>query len=209
MPQPHTLRITEIFPSLQGEGLRQGEPTIFIRLSGCNLRCAFCDTKYAWTEGKGMSADQILKEVKSAWKEFPADWVCLTGGEPLQQNIVKLLERLKQQKFKIQVETNATFPPSFPVDWYTISPKPEKYYFCSDFTNIAREAKLIVTKDLDFEIVKKIRQNIPDGIPILLQPQSNKKWSARKGFQLIERAQKVKLKNLRISAQLHKVYEFK
>ena len=49
MPQPPTLKISEIFPSIQGEGLRQGEPTIFVRFAGCNLRCTFCDTKYAWT----------------------------------------------------------------------------------------------------------------------------------------------------------------
>ena len=205
MPQPHTLRITEIFPSLQGEGLRQGEPTIFIRLSGCNLRCAFCDTKYAWTEGKGMSADQILKEVKSAWKEFPADWVCLTGGEPLQQNIVKLLERLKQQKFKIQVETNATFPPSFPVDWYTISPKPKEYYFSSEYINTAKEVKLVITKELTSRIIRKMRHKFHPEIPILLQPESGKVESMKSGMKLINDTMHMGLKNIKISVQLHKI----
>ena len=52
MPQQHILKIAEIFPSIQGEGLRQGEATLFIRLAGCNLECSFCDTKYAWKEGR-------------------------------------------------------------------------------------------------------------------------------------------------------------
>jgi len=80
MPQPHTLRITEIFPSIQGEGLRQGEPTIFVRLTGCNLNCSFCDTQYAWKGGKPHSAARIMEEIKKIRQGFQADWVCLTGS---------------------------------------------------------------------------------------------------------------------------------
>ena len=83
MPQPPTLKIVEIFPSIQGEGLRQGEPTVFIRLSGCNLKCSFCDTKYAWKGGREFTAGEILDEVRKIRRRFPASWVSLTGGEPL------------------------------------------------------------------------------------------------------------------------------
>ena len=68
MPQPHILKITEIFPSIQGEGLRQGEPTIFIRFSGCNLKCDFCDTQYAWLDGKEYSTAHILEKVEKIFK---------------------------------------------------------------------------------------------------------------------------------------------
>ena len=129
MPQPLILKIAEIFPSIQGEGLRQGEPTIFVRLSGCNLNCSFCDTKYAWKQGKEYSINQILDEISRIKTEFPARWICLTGGEPLLQDISSLIQRLKKENFKIQVETNATNYQNLPVDWYTISPKPEKYFF--------------------------------------------------------------------------------
>ena len=66
MPQQPTLKIVEIFPSLQGEGLRQGEPTIFVRLAGCNLRCSFCDTKRAWGRGRARSVPDIMAEVVHA-----------------------------------------------------------------------------------------------------------------------------------------------
>ena len=79
-----TLEINEIFYSIEGEGQRVGQPTTFIRLSKCNLRCSFCDTEFdSFTE---MSIDKIIEEIE----QYTATWVCLTGGEPLGQNIVPL-----------------------------------------------------------------------------------------------------------------------
>jgi 7-carboxy-7-deazaguanine synthase len=117
MHQLHTLKINEIFPSIQGEGLRLGEPTLFIRFSQCNLKCYFCDTKYAWETGQELTVLQILEKVKKIHDSFPAEWVCLTGGEPLLQNIGRLVRALKAEDFKIQVETNATFSPPRGVNW--------------------------------------------------------------------------------------------
>ncbi len=133
MPQRHILKITEIFPSIQGEGLRQGEPTIFIRLSGCNLKCSFCDTKYAWKEGQQYSVDQVLEEVRKIRQSFPAQWICITGGEPLLQDIDGLTKTRKKAGLKIQVETNATLYRTVPVDWYSISPKPDKYTYRPEY----------------------------------------------------------------------------
>jgi 7-carboxy-7-deazaguanine synthase len=204
MPQPHILKITEIFPSIQGEGLRSGEPTIFIRLTGCNLRCAFCDTKYAWDGGEDYPLDQILGAVKKIQRKYPADWVCLTGGEPQIQPIETLVKRLKISGFKVQVETNGTLFRPLGVDWWTLSPKPETYEFAQEFTAKANEVKLVVSKELTLDVIRNLRDKFPSRTPILLQPQSQTKWSTEKGLKLLEHAMKGGLKNIRFCVQLHK-----
>jgi len=209
MPRPHILKVSEIFPSTQGEGLRQGEPTLFVRLSGCNLKCSFCDTKYAWKGGKDYSTTHILEEVKKIRRSFPARWVCLTGGEPLLQDVTDLVQKLKQENFTIQVETNATVFRSLPVDWYSISPKPDKYLFQPEYREKAKEVKVVVTKNLQFEIVQKLRDEFPEKTPLLLQPQSNTKWSMALGMKLLRQALKADLKNIRLSIQLHKIFDLR
>jgi 7-carboxy-7-deazaguanine synthase len=204
MPQPRILRISEIFPSIQGEGLRQGEPTLFIRLSGCNLRCDFCDTKYAWEEGTEMTAAQVLHAIHKLRSRFPAEWVCLTGGEPLVQDITELVKGLKGQRFQIQVETNGTVYRPLQVDWYTLSPKPDSYFFQPEFKKKAREVKIIVTKTLNIETVQKLRSQFPENTPLLLQPQSNRKWSMDRGMRLLRESLKAGSRNIRLSIQLHK-----
>jgi 7-carboxy-7-deazaguanine synthase len=209
MPQPHILRIAEIFPSIQGEGLRQGEPTLFIRLSGCNLCCSFCDTKYAWRKGRGYPLEKVVEKIKELRRRFPARWVCLTGGEPLLQDIGSLVRRLKKEGFKIQVETNATLYRNLPVDWYSISPKPENYFFQPRYIKEAREVKLVLTRNLSLKLIKNLRKKFPETTPILLQPQSNRKWSMNLGLKLLNLAQRAGLNNVRLSIQLHKVYDLR
>jgi organic radical activating enzyme len=206
MHQPPTLKITEIFPSIQGEGLRQGEPTIFVRFTGCNLCCAFCDTKYAWKGGKDYTTIHLLSRIKRTASRFPASWICLTGGEPLLQNVEELVQMLKKEKFKIQVETNATIYRPLAVDWYSVSPKPEEYFFRPEYKNEAREVKLVVTKGLNFQIVQRLREEFASDIPLLLQPQSNRKWSMIQGMSLLKKGLRLGYTNIRLSAQLHKVF---
>ena len=209
MPQRHILKITEIFPSVQGEGLRQGEPTIFIRLSGCNLKCSFCDTKYAWKEGQQYSVDQVLEEVRKIRQSFPAQWICITGGEPLLQDIDGLTKALKKGGLKIQVETNATLYRTLPVDWYSISPKPDRYAYRPEYREKAKEVKIIITKNLDLESIRRLRMRFPEKTPVLLQPQSNRKWSMNLGMKLIRQTIKAGLHNIRLSAQMHKILGFR
>ena len=205
MPQPPILKVSEIFASIQGEGLRQGEPTIFVRLTGCNLRCDFCDTKYAWEGGDDISVQQVIARVKQQHKEFPADWVCITGGEPLLQDIRELAQKLKEEDLRIQIETNGTRLQKLPVDWYTVSPKPDKYFVHPELIGITREVKLVVTEELDFDVVRKIRQEFPPATPILLQPESNKESMMEAGMLLLKHSSTKGLGNIRISVQLHKV----
>ena len=97
------LRINEIFFSLQGESTRVGLPTVFVRLTGCPLRCGYCDTAYAFHEGKTRLIDDVLSEVAS----HPTRYVCVTGGEPLaQRNCLALLNRLCDAGYSVSLETS-------------------------------------------------------------------------------------------------------
>lgn len=103
MSTPHTLRITEIFASIQGESTRAGLPTVFVRLTGCPLRCRWCDTEYAFTGGQTMSEDAIL----AAIARFGLPTVCITGGEPLAQKaVLPLMRRLCNMGYSVSIETS-------------------------------------------------------------------------------------------------------
>lgn len=98
-----SLRITEIFFSLQGEAKTAGCPTVFVRLTGCPLRCVYCDSEYAFHGGERLSINDILRKVS----EFGAKYVCVTGGEPLAQpQSLVLLERLCNANYSVSLETS-------------------------------------------------------------------------------------------------------
>lgn len=97
-----SVRITEIFYSLQGESSTVGLPTVFVRLTGCPLRCHYCDTEYAFYGGERRSIEQILEEVST----FKASRVCVTGGEPLaQKSCLPLLAALCDKGYQVSLET--------------------------------------------------------------------------------------------------------
>ena len=110
-------RINEIFYSLQGEGANTGCPAVFVRFSGCNLRCPFCDTDFA--AFTTMSVADLLRQVVA----FPSRFIVLTGGEPSLQIDNELLSALKQEHFTIAIETNGTHLLPDGIDWVTVSPK--------------------------------------------------------------------------------------
>lgn len=100
------MKINEIFYSLQGEGLLVGTPSIFVRTSGCNLRCTYCDTTYAYSKGTEMTIQEILDAVK----KYPCTHICITGGEPLfQKETPKLIDSLLKKNFMVCLETNGSF----------------------------------------------------------------------------------------------------
>lgn len=111
------MKINEIFYSIQGEGWHAGTAAVFVRFSGCNLRCPFCDTKHQ--ESTDMTEDQIIDEVL----KYPARLVVLTGGEPTLQVTQSLVEELQSYGKYVAVETNGTRMPDFIPDWITLSPK--------------------------------------------------------------------------------------
>lgn len=208
LPRP-TLRIAEVFPSVQGEGLRQGEPTLFVRLAGCNLRCSFCDTKDAWKGGTLRTREAVVAEVRRLRLDCPAGWACLTGGEPLLQDISGLVRDLRKEGLKVQVETNGTIDRILPVDWYTVSPKPKDYLCQPRFRKLAREVKLVVSRELTYDIVARLRKEFPSETPVILQPESNRPSSGARAMDILRRCLKDGLPNIRLSVQLHKVLKLK
>jgi 7-carboxy-7-deazaguanine synthase len=99
------MKINEIFYSLQGEGLLVGTPSIFLRATGCNLRCSYCDTTDAYEKGTEMNIQEILHEIK----KIPCSHVCITGGEPLmQKDTPRLISRLLRNKYSVCLETNGS-----------------------------------------------------------------------------------------------------
>lgn len=113
------MRINEIFYSLQGEGRYAGTPAVFLRLSGCNLHCSYCDTRHQ--EFSEMTEAEIVEQVK----QYPARNIVITGGEPTLQLTASLLRALHTEGFFIHLETNGLLPlpEGEAVDWITCSPK--------------------------------------------------------------------------------------
>lgn len=102
-----TVKITEIFYSLQGESNTVGLPTVFVRLTGCPLRCGYCDSEYAFYGGERMTIDAVMAKVA----EYQAQYVCVTGGEPMaQQNTPQLLTRLCDEGYAVSLETSGAMP---------------------------------------------------------------------------------------------------
>lgn len=111
-------KVNEIFYSLQGEGCHTGRPSVFLRFSGCNLKCPFCDTSHF--SGTLMTDEEIFSEIM----KHPGEWVILTGGEPALQIDREFVENLKKiTGRKVAIETNGTIPLPENIDWITVSPK--------------------------------------------------------------------------------------
>lgn len=101
------LKVNEIFHSIQGESSHAGLPCVFVRLTGCNLRCSWCDTAYAFHEGRPMSVDEVLHEVE----RYACRLVELTGGEPLLQTEARpLMQRLVERGYRVLIETSGSLP---------------------------------------------------------------------------------------------------
>lgn len=129
-------RINEIFYSLQGEGAHTGVAAVFVRMSGCNKRCDFCDTDFAsYTE---MSAEEII----AAISQYPAVTVIITGGEPSLQLDRELIDAIHNAGRRIHVETNGSLPLPDGIDWVTCSPKDRDIQL-----QRADEVKLVFTGD--------------------------------------------------------------
>ncbi|MCB0369556.1 MAG: radical SAM protein, partial [Bdellovibrionales bacterium] len=99
------IKINEIFYSLQGETTYAGLPTVFVRTTGCNLRCTYCDTTYSYYEGSFFEIDDLFAKIES----YSTPYVCITGGEPLlQKDILQLIKRLCDNNYKVSLETSGS-----------------------------------------------------------------------------------------------------
>ncbi len=107
VPATARLRVTEVFASLQGEGLSTGVPTVFVRLTGCPLRCGYCDTTYAFSGGRSIGLEELLAQVRA----FGLSHACVTGGEPLAQpECLTLLSALCDAGLRVSLETSGALP---------------------------------------------------------------------------------------------------
>jgi organic radical activating enzyme len=143
------LPIVEVFYSLQGEGLRVGQATIFVRVAGCNLACDFCDTDFRVRET--YDAAGLVEEIRSIGGD--CRWVCLTGGEPTIHDLRGLCGVLHSSGYSIQMETNGTRPqPAWELEHITVSPKePQGGRLAAWYGENASEFKYVVDGPQDVE----------------------------------------------------------
>lgn len=198
------MQISEIFYSLQGEGVNIGVPAVFLRLAGCNLRCEWCDTKYSWGSGEKMNIPEILQKIK----KYPAKHLVVTGGEPLmqQEELSKLLQKLPD--YYIEVETNGCFESELNkyVGQYNCSPKSRlgKYTDQYNYSLMPKEKtyyKFVVDKKEDLEKIKNfIAKNNISREKIILMPQGTKRKELAEKSQWL--AEICKKENLRFTPRM-------
>ncbi|RLF44309.1 MAG: hypothetical protein DRN29_08695 [Thermoplasmata archaeon] len=199
------MKINEIFFSIEGEGKNAGLPTIFIRTTGCNLRCNYCDTKYAYFEGEEMDLKQILKKIK----KWNCKRVCITGGEPLLQNeLPSLINMLIYNKYKIKIETNGSLDISeiakkevmISVDIKCPSSGMHEKMWMENIFLLRKkdELKFVIGDKRDYEYAKDIIKKYLPKCEIIMQPV----WGKAKGLANWILNDEL---NIRLSLQIHKI----
>ena len=201
------MRVTEIFVSIQGEGSRAGRPCHFVRFTGCDLRCVYCDTAYAFHGGREMTRDEIVAELG----RHPARLVCLTGGEPLlQRELPDLARDLVARGYEVSVETHGQRPlDALPPEAIKIVDvkTPGSGEPATDLGWLARlarhdEVKFVVTSEGDFRwSLDVVRRHALEGrVGVLfspvwgqVDPRDLARWMLEAGL------------DARLSLQLHKV----
>ncbi|NPA74997.1 MAG: radical SAM protein [Euryarchaeota archaeon] len=200
------LKVNEMFSSIQGEGIYMGIPMFFIRLTGCNLRCKWCDTQYAFEEGTLMDIDSIVNKALSSGHE----WVCLTGGEPLiQKDVYRLIYKLLKTH-NVLIETNGSISvEELPVEdnlhiALDIKTPSSEMHRAMNFENLSYLGpgdfvKFVIMNEEDYEYAKNILEKHDIGVEVVFQPAwgTDIKW-------LVEKVMEDKLK-VRVLPQLHKL----
>jgi len=219
--------ISELFYSVQGEGLLAGVPSVFVRTSGCNLRCRWCDTPYASSEPEG--EQQTVEEIVARVREYPARHVVLTGGEPmLAKGIEDLAGRLKEAGYHITIETAGTIEPDgIACDLASLSPKladstPDAEQFGEGWSKRHEESriqqevlnawavayscqfKFVVSDSGDMEEIKEILEAVtprPEPGRVLLMPEGTDSATLQERSQIV--AELCKETGYRFCPRLH------
>jgi 7-carboxy-7-deazaguanine synthase len=172
------MKVSEIFFSLQGEGVLMGTPTTFVRFVGCNLDCTWCDTKYAREGGDERTIDQIFDQIES----FETPFVCLTGGEPLiQDEIYKLIDTLLENSYHVTIETNGSIPLdripnsedvliSMDVKCPSSGMSDKIVYDNLEFLSPRDQLKFIIADRVDYLFALKVMREHEINAPIIMTP---------------------------------------
>ena len=201
------LRVTEIFLSLQGEAMFTGFPTVFIRTTGCPLRCNYCDTAYAFSGGQQKTFGEIISEVRS----YGVKHVCVTGGEPLAQpGTIELMDQLVEEGFIVNLETSGALDiSSVPsgvhkiVDLKTPDSGEEQknLYSNLDYLSPRDQIKIVICSDNDYEWAKVLvlSRKLSDICEVILSPS----YEQQDPKELAEKIIQDKL-SVRFQIQMHK-----
>ena len=213
------LPVAECFSSIQGEGANTGIPMVFLRVAGCNLSCAFCDTDHSCKESWQIPDlyAHILGLAGNPESAYKIEWVCLTGGEPTLyiRQLVSLIAALKRSFKKICIETNGTNFLPFKYqhkdfsklymrgevfDWITVSPKRDSE-LCKQTLRLADEWKVVIEDASDIKRVEELGEKFRyyDTMPIYLQPVDNNREVALMAIEACKYH-----RNWRLSVQVHK-----
>lgn len=201
------MRVSEIFFSLQGEGVLMGTPTTFVRTVGCNLDCTWCDTRYAREGGRIMTVDQVVDVVEG----YGSPFVCLTGGEPLlQDDIYQLMEMLLEDGFHVTIETNGSLPLdrlpnsediliSMDIKCPSSGMSDRNRYENLEFLSPRDQLKFTIADRVDYLFAKKVLREHDVNAPVIMTPAG--------GTDLLPLAEWVLADKLwvRVLPQLHKI----
>lgn len=192
------MKVSEIFYSMEGEGVEIGRLEVFVRLAGCNLRCTWCDTKYALENGKEMSITEIVRDVR----KHPCKSVSITGGEPLVQKkeLLELVNQLKALDYWIQINTNGTIfdEEIFKlIDLISMDCKCPSSGMRSNLDVLEKTIKLfepksqfkfIISNKKDYEYAKKIVSSfLQKASRVIFQPEWNSRKFAQKIVEFVTR----------------------
>ncbi len=200
------LNINEIFYSIQGEAREVGLPTAFIRLTGCPLRCAYCDTKYAFKGNNLLSIDDILTDIG----QYNTKFVCVTGGEPLAQiNCHILLDRLVKENYQVSIETSGSIDisdinPSVSIVMDIKTPSSNesaqnKYSNIKEL-QVKDQLKFVIDSRADFDWSVDILSQYPTQVEVLFSPVSGTVEPVQLAQWILD-----KQLNVRLQVQLHKL----
>ncbi len=185
------IKINEIFFSIQGESTRFGLPTVFVRTSGCHLRCTYCDTTYAYHKGEWQTVDNIVDKIR----EYPTRYICVTGGEPLlQKAVLPLMVQLSDEGYQVSLETSGD------ISCEGVDPRVKKIIDVKtpdsgafeafseknlQLDDVNSEFKFVICseKDFNWSVQFCVDNNLFEKFPVLFSPsfsQVDEKWLAKK-----------------------------